>query len=399
MNSSSPEPPPTPENAKRSLPASVILTAVALLAIALLLTSLYIKGSFERLQEAQPTPVPPFITIEQPQAGATINLTQPLAASGTAGGLFEGNLVVQVLDADGNVLVEAPTTIQAPNAGLGESGAWNIALEIQAVPESQGSVRAYAQSAEDGSLVAEDQVSVSFGAVAVEPYIDILEPAAGTVIDLAAPLRVQGTAGGLFEGNVVVEVLDENGGSLAMAPTTIQSEYAGVGGEGPWSVELTIQPVPGSRGVVRAYAGSPKDGSIVAEDTLEVSFGQAAPPPAANVRLEDAAWLLVTLNGQAPLEGSLAWAQFQDGTVTGTAGCNRYNAAYSAMDAGNSSGSLGIGPAASTRMACLEPEGVMEQEAQYLAALESAATYSIDGDRLEMRTADDAMAALFQRAR
>jgi hypothetical protein len=32
---------------------------------------------------------------------------------------------------------------------------------------------------------------------------------------------------------------------------------------------------------------------------------------------------------------------------------------------------------------CAEPEGIMEQEAAYLAALESAATYDVIGDRLE----------------
>jgi heat shock protein HslJ len=48
-------------------------------------------------------------------------------------------------------------------------------------------------------------------------------------------------------------------------------------------------------------------------------------------------------------------------------------------------------------MACDQPEGVMDQEAQYLAALQSAATYSIEGNRLELRTADDAMAADFSK--
>ena len=41
-----------------------------------------------------------------------------------------------------------------------------------------------------------------------------------------------------------------------------------------------------------------------------------------------------------------------------------------------------IGPLASTMMACGEPAGVMEQEAQYLAALQSAATYQIEGNVL-----------------
>ena len=39
-------------------------------------------------------------------------------------------------------------------------------------------------------------------------------------------------------------------------------------------------------------------------------------------------------------------------------------------------------------MACPEPEGIMEQEQQYLAALETAATYKITGLDMEMRTSE-----------
>jgi heat shock protein HslJ len=59
-------------------------------------------------------------------------------------------------------------------------------------------------------------------------------------------------------------------------------------------------------------------------------------------------------------------------------------------------GDISIGPAASTRMMCGEPEGIMEQEAQYLATLEMAQVYSIQGDRLELRTTDGALVASFQ---
>jgi hypothetical protein len=45
---------------------------------------------------------------------------------------------------------------------------------------------------------------------------------------------------------------------------------------------------------------------------------------------------------------------------------------------------------------CPEPAGVMEQEMLYLKALETAATYRIDGNFMELRTADDAMAATFE---
>ena len=79
-----------------------------------------------------------------------------------------------------------------------------------------------------------------------------------------------------------------------------------------------------------------------------------------------------------------------DGRLTGSAGCNTYTAAY--QTEGNT---VSIGPAASTRMACPQPEGVMEQETAYLAALETAATYQLRGDRLELRTADGALAVTF----
>ena len=56
-----------------------------------------------------------------------------------------------------------------------------------------------------------------------------------------------------------------------------------------------------------------------------------------------------------------------------------------------------IGPLASTMMMCDSPAQIMEQEAQYLAALQSAATYQIEGNVLELRTADDAIAGFLIR--
>jgi heat shock protein HslJ len=78
--------------------------------------------------------------------------------------------------------------------------------------------------------------------------------------------------------------------------------------------------------------------------------------------------------------------------VTGNAGCNQYFASYS-VD-GNA---IEIGPAATTFMTCPDPPGVMEQESQYLAALQSATTYRIEGDMLEMRTAADQIAVMMTR--
>lgn len=79
-----------------------------------------------------------------------------------------------------------------------------------------------------------------------------------------------------------------------------------------------------------------------------------------------------------------------DGRVSGSAGCNQYFAAYT-VDESN----LTISDAGSTMMACDPPE-VMQQEADFLAALQSAATYSFDGEQLQIANADGATLLTFQ---
>ena len=48
-------------------------------------------------------------------------------------------------------------------------------------------------------------------------------------------------------------------------------------------------------------------------------------------------------------------------------------------------------------MACAEPEGVMEQETQYLAALQMAESYQVEGQVLELRRSDGTLVVIFHR--
>ncbi|HJS28208.1 MAG TPA: META domain-containing protein [Anaerolineales bacterium] len=115
--------------------------------------------------------------------------------------------------------------------------------------------------------------------------------------------------------------------------------------------------------------------------------------------LAGTSWTVISYNtGQAAvvslISGTEITADFaEDGQLGGSAGCNTYFASYETE--GNS---IRIGAPGSTRMFCAEPEGLMEQESQYLAALQTAATYRIEGSTMEMRTADGALAAMFSRA-
>lgn len=73
----------------------------------------------------------------------------------------------------------------------------------------------------------------------------------------------------------------------------------------------------------------------------------------------------------------------EDGQISGSSGCNNYTGSYAVE-----SDTITIGPLATTRKLCAEPDGIMEQEAQYIAALQNAATYQIDGDQLDIRDAN-----------
>jgi heat shock protein HslJ len=75
----------------------------------------------------------------------------------------------------------------------------------------------------------------------------------------------------------------------------------------------------------------------------------------------------------------------EDGTVSGSSGCNTFSGTYSAAGA-----TIEIGPLASTSKMCAAEE-VMEQEEQFLAALGNAATYEIRGHRLQLRNAEGAL--------
>ncbi|MEA2009877.1 MAG: META domain-containing protein [Actinomycetota bacterium] len=71
-----------------------------------------------------------------------------------------------------------------------------------------------------------------------------------------------------------------------------------------------------------------------------------------------------------------------DGTLSGSAGCNGYNATWEIDD-----GSIEIGPAASTKMMCGD-EQIMIQETRYLELLGLAETYRVDAGALEMFDVD-----------
>jgi heat shock protein HslJ len=137
----------------------------------------------------------------------------------------------------------------------------------------------------------------------------------------------------------------------------------------------------------------------IADDRLELRSADGATllTMAAQRTTVVGTWEVVAFNnGRQAVVGVLEnypinMAFAPDGTVAGSAGCNGFNAAYEGEGA-----AFRFGPSATTRRFCPD-EGAMEQEQAFLGALQTVATVRIEGDRLEFRTADDALALMLRR--
>ncbi len=108
------------------------------------------------------------------------------------------------------------------------------------------------------------------------------------------------------------------------------------------------------------------------------------PSPLLEDDLEDTKWILQSygelLNLKEVLTNTNITAEFvsSEGTVKGSTGCNSYFGGYVLEGS-----QLSIpGPIAITEMYCAEPEGVMDQEREYLLILELSDSFGIDGDGL-----------------
>lgn len=109
----------------------------------------------------------------------------------------------------------------------------------------------------------------------------------------------------------------------------------------------------------------------------------AAPPEEAmenDVALAGTAWELLSLHGQPPLPDRPVTLQFDNGEAGGNSGCNSYGGDYTASPDGD----LAFGDLVQTLMACMEPEGIMEQEQAFMTALRQTVAFRLADGRLEL---------------
>jgi heat shock protein HslJ len=103
--------------------------------------------------------------------------------------------------------------------------------------------------------------------------------------------------------------------------------------------------------------------------------------------LDGKTWILTAYAASGgvttPLPDTRLTAQFVDGKLSGSGGCNDYFAEFS-LDGDK----VKFGAPGSTKMFCETPDGLMQQESDFLQAFSQAATYRIEGRVLNFYNAE-----------
>lgn len=99
--------------------------------------------------------------------------------------------------------------------------------------------------------------------------------------------------------------------------------------------------------------------------------------------LDGTTWTLTAMAGQRPLQGSELTAGFMNGELSGSTGCNTYFYTYQTEGQ-----RLLLEGGAVTEMACGQPDGVMEQETEFLDTLHQVNRFHLTEEGLQLITGD-----------
>jgi len=330
-----------------------------------------------------------YIIIDKPAEHARVDPAQPLLVSGTGRGLFEGNVVVRVEDAAGRQLLQVPTTMKRDH--IAAAGEWQVSITLpRPVP---GTIRltAFSPSPKEGDaaissrsiiLTTQPPSANQTGLEAPDWRLSRYHDESGKMIPVLADTavtarfrdgRVGGSAGcNRYFGSYTLGTDDQLSFSTPVGTTMMACVPPVSEQERHYLKDLSA-----------VVAFQLEDGALrlLDKDRKAVLEYTAVKPLA----LEGTPWQAAGINnGRGGVVSSattrLATARFNDGKVSGQAGCNTYNASYEITD-----DRISIGSAMTTRMHCAEPDGIMDQEQEYLAALSRARVYELTDSGLKLR--------------
>lgn len=223
------------------------------------------------------------IQITAPGPGSRV--TSPLVVTGFSLPTFEQTIVVQLTDANGELLTLQPAILQAE---AGEAGPFEVTLTFDVTEEQPGRVSVYYASPRDGGLVHLTSARLTLlpdGEAAIEPadseeeiiQINYPEPLA---VFPGGEVLFSGFSQYFFEASLVVVLCGEGGAGapdlicgtednrLALLPIIIQSEDIGL--PGSFEGQISLQIVQETQARLVVYSTSPMDGGIEHLSSVEI---------------------------------------------------------------------------------------------------------------------------------
>jgi heat shock protein HslJ len=206
---------------------------------------------------------------------------------------------------------------------------------------------------------------------------------------------VDGTELALIESNPITMVIEGTTVSGTSACNTYSGTLSvedGTAALGPFvQTEMACEPAEAMT-LEAAYLAALSTGTaigtegenlVVSSDTVTLTYAPAAAVEAAP--LVGGEWQMdsiITGDAVSTTVGTAGTITFaEDGTVSGSTGCNTFNGTYEAAD-----GVITFGPLATTRKGC--PDDLGAQEAHVLGVLGATPTYTIDGTSLTLMAGD-----------
>ncbi len=302
------------------------------------------------------------------QEGANLTINQPAAST---------------MMACPDAIMTQATAYMTALAGVTSFTASGSQLSLQAGDQV---VATFIAGTADATIPAEPEASVDLAGTGwMLSALNGAMPVSGTAVTLQ--FGADGTVSGTDGCNQFNTTYTQNGSSLTF------------GQPGAATMMACEEPVMTQAADFMAALAA-TDSFTLNEDALSLQSGGqvTATFVTQSTDLADTAWEVVSYNnGREAVVSLIAGTEISaifgiEGDLAGNAGCNQYFTSFTA-----SNGSIEISPAGSTRRFCEQPAGIMEQESEFLAALASAATYTIEGNLLHLRTADDQLAVVMTR--
>jgi heat shock protein HslJ len=193
------------------------------------------------------------------------------------------------------------------------------------------------------------------------------------VVEVTPPTAViEGPAMAFVGEPVMFSAANSQQGTAAIASYQWQSGDSNDTGALPDNSFTTIYSLPGT------YYPS------VTVTDASGSSDSASMPIIVNATLDGTNWIL-----SSSIPGSSISLTFANGTLSGHAGCNTYNAGYTTTLAAGNSNAITISPITASGMVCT-PE-LASQELAYLGELQTASSYTINGAMLTLTTANGSL--------